>query len=252
MRGPDHTITLSVTDAVAVIEFSRPPANFFSADLLAGIADAFEAADADDEVRAIVLTSQGKNFCAGADLAGEENDPFRLYDRGERLFAVRKPSIAAVQGAAIGGGLGLALAADFRVVTPGSRLSANFVKLGMHPGFAMTATLPRLVGHQRASLLLLTGRRVDGEEAVEMGLADILVPTEQLLSSAIGLASEIAGNAPLAVEATRATLRREYLGQLRRHASEEGRRQLQLRLTEDFAEGVAAVNERRPGNWKRQ
>ncbi|WP_233349089.1 enoyl-CoA hydratase/isomerase family protein [Hyphomonas sp. CACIAM 19H1] len=248
----DHTVSFQRSGAVALIEFSRPPANFFSAALLAEIVAAFERADADPDVRAIVLASEGKNFCAGADLAGEDNDPFELYDQAERLFAIRKPSVAAVQGAAIGGGLGLALAADFRVVTTGTRLSANFVKLGMHPGFAMTATLPRLVGDQCAALLFLTARRVSGEEAVNMGLADIMAPSEDLLNAALALAGEIAENAPLAVEATRATLRREFSQHVRRHTSEEARRQLQLKRTEDFAEGVAAVNARRPGNWKRR
>lgn len=252
MTEPDYSVTSQVTGAVALIEFSRPPTNFFSAGLLADIVTTFELADDDPAVRAIVLASRGKNFCAGADLAGEDNDPFQLYDQAERLFAIRKPSVAAIQGAAIGGGLGLALAADFRVVSRDARLSANFVKLGTHPGFAMTATLPRLVGEQRASLLLLTARRIDGEEAVSMGLADLLAEPGELLQAALTLAGEIAENAPLAVEATRDTLRREFLERVRRQTSVEGRSQLRLKLTEDFAEGVAAVNARRSAHWKRR
>lgn len=168
------------------------------------------------------------------------------------FFPIRKPSVAAIQGAAIGGGLGLALAADFRVVSPQSKLSANFVKIGMHPGFAMTYTLPRLIGPQQASLLFYTGRRVNGEDAVGLGLADEIVPPEYLLASAMALAAEIAENAPLAVEATRATLRADLLASVRAHTSEEARLQMLLKKTDDFAEGVRAVSERRRGIWRRR
>ncbi|MBL4802119.1 MAG: enoyl-CoA hydratase/isomerase family protein [Emcibacter sp.] len=250
--SPKHRITSRKEGAVAVIEFSRPPLNFFSVGLLREIVDAFEEADQQDDIRAIVLSSAGKNFCAGADLAGESSDPFELYEQAERLFSIRKPSIVAIQGAAIGGGLGLAVAADFRVVTPKSKLSANFVKLGMHPGFALTHTLPRLLGPQTASLLLLTGRRVSGEEALRIGLADAVADPENLLASAISLAAEIAENAPLAVESTRAALRVDLVAKIRPHTSEEARIQTSLMQTEDFSEGVRAVAERRKGNWKRK
>lgn len=253
IAGPSgHRTSLKKEGAVALVEFSRPPANYFSVGLLREIADAFEEAERDDDVRAIVLSSAGRNFCAGADLAGESTHPFELYSQAERLFSIRKPSVVAVQGAAIGGGLGLALAADFRVVTPGSKLSANFVKIGIHPGFASTLMLPRLVGHQMASLLLLTGRRVDGEEALRIGLADVIAEPEDLLDTALSLVTEIADNAPLAVESTRAALKADLAARARSRMSEEGRTQMSLMQTEDFAEGVRAVSERRKGNWKRR
>jgi len=136
---------------VAVVEFSRPPLNYFDADLIGEIADAYEALDADDACRAIVLCSQGKHFCAGAQLGGGNADvegpreTQRLYDNAVRLFAAQTPVVAAVQGAAIGGGLGVALSADFRVVSPESRLAANFARLGFHQGFGITVTLPLAV-----------------------------------------------------------------------------------------------------------
>ncbi len=130
-----------------------------------------------------------------------------LYVEAVRLFSAKKPIVAAVQGAAVGAGLGLALVADFRVAAPEARFTANFVKLGFHPGFGITYTLPRLIGQQRAALLCMTGRRINGEQAVDWGLADVLAPLDELQAATMRLANEIAANAPLAVQSTRATFR---------------------------------------------
>src|SRR6185436_1909247 len=140
-------------------------------------------------------------------LAGQSDDRNPLYSEAVRLFRCKKPVVAAIQGAAIGGGFGLALVADFRVASPDARFGANFVKLGIHPGFGLTHTLPRVIGQQKAALMFLTGRRLTGEEALAWGLVDKLVAPESLRAEAMGLAQEIAENAPLAVQSTRATLR---------------------------------------------
>src|SRR5215467_887139 len=202
---------------VALVEIHRPPHNFFDHLLVRNLADAFESLDQDPACRALVLASEGKSFCAGADFkqraasgsskteAGGASD---IYKEAIRLFACEKPVVAAIQGAAVGGGLGLALVADFRVVSPEARFAANFVQLGIHPGFGLTYTLPRLIGMQKASLMFLTGRRIRAEEAVAWGLADVLVQPERLRDTAKGLAAEIAEGAPLAVRSTRSTLRR--------------------------------------------
>ncbi|MBC7497196.1 MAG: enoyl-CoA hydratase/isomerase family protein, partial [Sphingomonadaceae bacterium] len=157
--------------------------------------------------------------------------------------------VAAVQGAAVGAGLGLALVADFRVAAPEARFAANFVKLGFHAGFGITHTLPRVVGMQRASLMLQTGRRIAGAEALAWGLADVVAPLPELTAAAQALAAELAENAPLAVEATRATLRARlvdtFVAQTRHELAEQAR----LMATADFAEGVRAVSERRPGEF---
>ena len=163
---------------IATVEMRRSPHNFFDAEFVHQIADAFESLDADSDCRAIVFAAQGKSFCAGANLLQRAtNEPPReagqvpqLYAAGLRLFATTKPVVAAVHGPAIGGGLGLALAADFRVTCAEARFAANFARIGMHAGFGLTCTLPRLIGQQKASLLLYTGRRVDGAEAVAIGL----------------------------------------------------------------------------------
>ena len=140
---------------------------------------------------------------------------------------------------------------DFRVVCPETRFAANFVKLGIHPGFGISLMLPRLIGQQRANLMLLTGCRIKGEEALEFGLADQLVPADQVREQAIALATEIAQCAPLAVESTRATLRHGMVEELRSRLEHEFAEQVWLARTDDHKEGMAAVTERREGNFTR-
>jgi enoyl-CoA hydratase/carnithine racemase len=241
---------------VAVVALDRPPHNHVTVDFMRRLADALEAIDRDPRGRCTVLRAAGKSFCAGADFAAPDRDGgaepvaiSALYQQAVRLFAIRKPIVAAVQGAAIGAGLGLALAADFRIAAPEARFGANFVKLGFHPGFGLTLTLPRLIGAQKAALMCLTGRRIKPEDALAWGLVDQVVPAETLMAAALALAHEIAENAPLAVEATRATLRAGLAAEVRAQTDKEFVEQARLRRTADFAEGVRAVAERRPGKF---
>jgi len=247
-------ITVGRDGPVATIVIDRPPNNHVSVGLIGEIADALEALDADRGCRAVVLASEGKVFCGGADLTPGGPDGGRpgsmagdLYRQAERLFRTRKPIVAAVQGAAVGAGLGLALVADFRVASAEARLSANFAKLGFHSGFGISLTLPRLVGLQQAALLLQTGRRVTGEEALAIGLVDQLAPLAEVRAAALALAHEIAANAPLAVQAMRATLRQGLADAVHAQMAHELAEQTVQRATADFAEGVRAVAERRPG-----
>jgi enoyl-CoA hydratase/carnithine racemase len=240
---------------VALLEIDKPPHNHVSVELMRDLADALDAIDADIELRCVVLASAGKAFCAGADLvaptglAGSSGmtsiNP--LYEQAVRLYSTRKPIVVAVQGAAVGAGLGLAMVGDFRVAAPEARFTANFVKLGFHPGFGLTHTLPRLIGTARANLMVLTGRRLKAEEALAWGLVDEVVPLADLRAAALRLAREIADNAPLAVQATRATLRAGLAAGVKAATDHEFLEQSWLRQTADFAEGVRAVNERRPG-----
>lgn len=251
------SVHVTVRDAhVAVLEIDRPPHNHVTVELMRDLADAFEAIDAQPQLRCSLLAAAGKSFCAGADLAagigegGLRQDGIgALYDQAVRMFSARKPIVAAIQGPAIGAGLGLALVADFRIAAPEARFSANFVKLGFHPGFGITYTLPRLIGEQKAAFMCLTGRRFKPDEALAFGLVDEVVPTEQLREAAFKLACEIAANAPLAVQATRATMREELAAHVRAQTAKEFIAQSALRGTADFAEGVRAVNERRPGRF---
>jgi enoyl-CoA hydratase/carnithine racemase len=242
---------------VAVVTFSRPPSNFADLALIEEIGAAFDAADANREVRAIVLQSEGRVFCAGADLVNAnpvkegkregERNPF--YVAAARLFGVRKPVVAAIQGAAVGAGLGLALVADFRVAGPDAKFVANFVQLGFHPGFGISAVLERVIGRQRALLMNLTGRRIRADQAFDWGLADVLASADGLRHAALALAEEIAAGAPLAVQSTRATMRGDLLALVERQTDHELGEQDWLQKTADFAEGVRAVAERRPGNF---
>lgn len=238
-------------DHVATIELRRPPNNFFSLELINGVADALFAIDDDDECRAAVLRADGKHFCAGADFGagGRSYTTEDLYGAAVRVFRARTPFVAAVQGAAIGGGLGLALSADFRIASPEARFSANFARLGFHQGFGLSETLPALVGQQKAAELLYTGRRIKGEDALAIGMVDYLVPADQLLARATELAAEIAGSAPLAVRAIRQTLRGDLADRVKAATDHEGRIQTELRTTADFAEGTRAMAERRPPNF---
>jgi enoyl-CoA hydratase/carnithine racemase len=139
--------------------------------------------------------------------------------------------------------------ADFRVTCPEARFSANFTRLGFHPGFGLTATLPRLVGMQTAAMLMYTGRRMAGEEALALGLADYCVKLDQVRAKAIEVASEIAGSAPLAIVATRETLRRGLAEAVAQATEREYEEQDWLRKTEDFREGTKAMAERRTPNF---
>ncbi len=240
--------------AVALTLIDHPPNNHVNVALMRDLADAFEALDADPQCRALVLATEGKVFCGGADLQapnavtrddGAGISPF--YREAARLFSNKKPIVAAVQGAAVGAGLGLALVPDFRIAAHEARFCANFVKLGFHAGFGISHTLPRLIGLQRASLMLQTARRIKAEEALDWGLVDAVVPLEQVREKALALAQEIAENAPLAVQSTRATLRQGLADVVRAQTDHELAEQQRLMKTADFAEGVRAVHERRPG-----
>lgn len=257
--GTFGDVHVDLDDAfVATAEIRRPPNNYFDMNLIGSICEAFEALDADPRCRAIVLCSEGKNFCAGAQLGGRgearqlpEDRPGRhLYDEAVRLFSTRTPVVAAIQGAAIGGGLGLALMPDFRVAAPEARFSANFARLGFHHGFGLSVTLPALIGQQRAMELLYTGRRVKGEEAVALGLCDRLVSADDLLGEARALAGEIAISAPLAVASIRETLRGDLPARIRAATDREKAEQDRLQKTADFKEGVRAMAERRPPNFQ--
>jgi enoyl-CoA hydratase/carnithine racemase len=240
-------------DRVATVELHRPPNNHFDLALIASLADAFEAIDRDGECRAIVLCAEGRHFCAGADFGGRGDGVTagarHLYEEAVRLFETGTPVVAAVQGAAIGGGLGLAMAADFRVASPEARFSANFARLGFHHGFGLTVTLPPAVGQQRALELLYTGRRVAGEEALRIGLCDRLAPAEDLRATACALAREIAASAPLAVRSIRETMRGDLAGRVRTALVRERAEQERLNRTDDFREGVQATSERREAHF---
>jgi enoyl-CoA hydratase/carnithine racemase len=249
----DVTVELG-DDYVATVEMHRPPNTFFDTALIRALADAYADLDREPDCRAIVLCAEGKHFCAGANLseklqqsdrgeAAEHGDT--LYPEALRVVSAATPVVAAVNGGAIGGGLGLACTADFRIGAPTTTMAAVFAQLGFHHGFGLTATLPPLVGQQRALELLMTGRRIDGTEAHRIGLLDRLVAPEELRAEAHRLAAEIAAAAPLAVVSIRQTMRADIAERFRAATERELAEQARLRATEDYREGVTASRARR-------
>ena len=247
----NDAVTATVDDDhVAVVELTNPPNNFFSMDQIGGIADALAALDEDRRCRSVLLCAQGKHFCAGADFSGggvaSTGD---LYAAAARIVDNAKPVVAAVQGAAIGGGLGLALTADFRYAAPRGSVQRQLRPARVPSGVRPQRHAPSPGGPQVAAELLYTGRRVKGDEAVALGLADRLVPLADLRVEAHAFAREIAISAPLAVQSIRKTLRGDLAAQLRAATDHEAAEQARLRTTADFAEGTKAMAERREPNF---
>jgi len=246
---------VSTEGHVRIMEIRRPPLNFFDLALIQAIAAAVKEADEDSNIRSLLLCAEGKAFCAGANFTSTDKgvetpdsrkqSTLNLYREAAAIFRGTKPIVAAVQGAAIGGGLGLALSADFRVTCPEARFAANFTRLGFHPGFGLTVTLPELVGKNQAEFIFYTSRRIGGEEAYRIGLANILVPQEEVRSTAMALAAEIAENSPLGTVSTRKTMRGDLADRVAAATEHELNEQTWLRETEDFKEGVKATSERR-------
>lgn len=247
---------------VVQCEINRPPNNFFDLNLIRDLADCFDDLDQSSNCRAIVLCSNGKHFCAGANFGTAdlkpEGDVFAadsadqrnpIYTEAVRLFGNKKSVIAAVQGAAVGGGFGLAMMADFRVVCENTRMTANFVKLGITPGFGLTHTLSRVAGVQKANLMFATGCRINGKTALDWGVADVYSDVSEIRESAIALAREIAQNAPLALISLRQQMRSGLADAVQAATDVEGSEQFWLTRTEDHKEGVRSVADRRLGNF---
>lgn len=236
---------------VAILEIQRPPANYFDRPLITAIADALESFGRDDTVRVAVIASEGRHFCAGADFGaaatGDErvSESVRLYEQGVRLFRSPVPVVAAVQGSAVGGGLGLACAADFRVASRETRFWANFSRLGFHAGFGLSESLPNIIGPQAALRMLLAAERVDGERGHALGLVDALAEPGEERRGAITFAHELAACAPLAVGSMRETMRGALADRVAATLEREAAEQARLWRTEDSTEGIAASLERR-------
>ena len=246
---------------VGVVIMDRPPHNFLNFRQIHDIADALEEMQNDMSIRCAVLAADGRSFCAGADFAGDGvgggddevvggDATLALYQGSGRLFDVTLPIVGAIQGPAVGGGLGLAMVPDIRITCPDARFSANFASLGIHQGFGMSVTLPQLLGPSRAAQVLYSAKRYKGEEAVAIGLADECVPSEQVRERALEVATEIAANAPLAMRAIKSTLRLGLGDRVREITQREAQLQAELSASDDAKEGIAAVGERRAGHFK--
>jgi enoyl-CoA hydratase/carnithine racemase len=244
-------VEYTVDGSVAVLTLNRPPMNALSAAVAADLAAAVDQA-ADPAVRAVVVTGS-PNFAAGADInelraATAGDDKALASDLGRALTALErlpKPVVAAVRGFALGGGLELALACDFRYLAEDARVGVPEIKLGIYPGAGGTQRLPRLIGIAKARDLIYTGRHVRSAEALSIGLADRVVPTDQLAEVAMEAARELAKGPTVAIGAAKRAINGGYGRSLKKGLQLEAEGFLQCLGTEDAREGLAAFLEKR-------
>lgn len=251
----DKAVLFEMREHVGLLTLNRPDnRNSMTPELLDGFAKAVAEARAAHGMRALVITGRGPCFSAGADfksgLQREEaalpsDRSFAMYSAFLSLLDVEVPVVAAMNGHAVGGGFGLSLLCDLRVANKTARYGANFCRIGLHSGMAISYTLPRLVGLAQASEMLYTGKLVTGERAEAIGYANYAVDAEEVVPKSMELANEIAASAPLAVRSVRAALRRGLAGEIREAARIEAFAQAESVQTEDAREGVAAVLEKR-------
>ena len=255
-------LTYDVSEHIATITLNRPDRlNAISAGMLASFSEAFREADRDRDVRVIILTGAGKGFCAGLDLKeqGDASNANSINGAGGLpakfdlqnappivLHQTDKPVICAINGAAAGYGLDLALGCDIRIAAAGAKLAAVFTKRGVLPESGGSWLLPRLLGWEKAAELAFAARTLTAEQGLELGLVSRVVPAASLMAEARGLAAEIAANAPLAVQATKRMMRLSLEETFEANVHHVYLQLLPLFRSKDFTEGVTAFLEKRP------
>ncbi|MFC4183591.1 enoyl-CoA hydratase [Saccharococcus thermophilus] len=238
---------------VADVTFSRPPANALSSAVLKELSAVLDELEADDNVRVVLLHGEGRFFSAGADIkefTSLSSDEARALSQNgqqvlERIERFPKPVIAAIHGAALGGGLELAMSCHIRIVSENAKLGLPELQLGIIPGFAGTQRLPRYVGFGKAAEMMWTSEPITGTEAVQWGLANKAVPEEQLLEEAKRLAKKIAQKSPISIRATLQLLNSFKEKPFQEAVREEAELFGSMFTTEDAKEGVQAFIEKR-------
>lgn len=241
---------------VAIVTLNVPEKrNALGAALYRGLSEALTSLQDDSSVRALVLHG-GKHFCAGGDLSALDASPLAMREAmhvGHRsvraLIGGRLPAVAAVAGSAFGAGFSLAMACDFVIGDPSTKLCAAFGKVGLTPDYGLMWTLPQRVGIGRTRELLMLCRQVDAEEALSMQLLDRLVAPGETLSAALQLANELAAAPPGTIATTKAVLSRLPLP-LDTMLAWEADTQSLLARTQDLEEGIRAFTERRPPQFR--
>lgn len=245
------------SDGVVLLTLDNPDQrNAMSGPMTEAWAATIAELRADDEARAVVVTGAGSAFCSGGDpqwIAGEPDAPVhrlrtRMLGFYRAWLSIRElevPTIAAVNGPAVGAGLCLALACDIRYAATSARMSVPFVRLGMHAGMAATYTLPNVVGEAHARELLLTGRMIDADEAFRIGLVSRVTPDDGFLEGVLGTAAEVAATAPIASRLTKVAMRDGGHADFDTAIDWEALAQPATLATQDLQEGVLAVRERR-------
>ncbi len=254
-------VLLSQDGHVCTLTLNQPDKrNPMSPELIEDLPGVIANIRADKSIRAVVITGAGRAFSAGADfrtlaglieqsgldgIAGVHAGITQLYAAFLPIAELEVPVIAAINGHAVGGGLGIALLADIRLVANEAKIGANFSRLGIHPGLGISHRLTQAVGHQVACELLFTGRLIRGPEAAQIGLCRRALPADEVLSAALTLAQEIAQAAPLAVRAIKKTLRTAGDEDVHSVLQKEAMAQAILSQTADAAEGIQAQMARR-------
>lgn len=247
-------ISVSIEDRVAILAINKPPANALSSSLIEELSSIFDELQFDENVRAVVLKGDGRFFSAGADIKefttiSTANAFSQLAESGqvifERIEQFRKPVIASIHGAALGGGLELAMACHIRYVAENAKLGLPELQLGLVPGFAGSQRLPRYVGMAKAAEMLFTSDPISGKEAVQWGLANAAFPEEELHEASIQLAKKIAAKSPLAlskaIELLNYSKHENYYAGVKKEADSFG----DIFVSVDAKEGISAFIEKR-------
>ena len=253
------TVLLEKSDHVATITLNRPDSmNTYNIVMLNELLSIFEDLALDEDVRAVILTGEGRAFSAGADIKGaeellalskelpEKQDILKMLVR--IVLAIRetpKPVIAAVNGVVAGGSANFVLACDIIVASEKARMAQNFINIGLSPDAGGTFFLPELVGYHRAAEIFFTGKILTAQEAMNLGLYNIVVPPEEVKSTARELAKDLARKATMAIANDKALLNRETLPRLRSWLVDEIQRQRPIVASQDAREGITAFLEKR-------
>lgn len=247
-------IACHLDGAVATVTIHHPPANTLTPELLSELSQVVEAVAKDDAIKAVILTGTGRFFVAGADIrllvsisSSQEGESIALHGQAilNRIESLEKPVIAAINGVCLGGGLELALCCHIRLVAEGSRLGQPEINLGIMPGFGGTQRLPRIVGQSKALELILTGDSISAQEAKSLGLVSQVIPPEDLLRQAQGLARKMASQSLPALRASLRAISRGADMTLPEGLAMEARLFGGLCESEDKREGLAAFLEKR-------
>lgn len=252
-------LQVKTVDYVSVVTIVRPPANALSQGLLQELSDLLKDLENNQESRVIVLHGEGRFFCAGADIKefttlSNENDYRQLAKNGQNVFqymeSYQKPIIAAIHGAALGGGLELAMSCHMRFVSETAKLGLPELQLGIIPGFAGTQRLPRYVGIGKACEMMLTSEPITGKEAVQAGLANAAYPEEDLINNVMEIASKIAKKSPISVSAVLQLLQYTNSDSFYKGIEKEAELFGSVFSSKDAKEGVAAFIEKRQPHFK--